>query len=81
MVDPYLANALHGYKTALDVALTAASWLSRPGGGGGGYDGGRMDRSSRGDGLEVSQLYTIPTSPIQVIIVSHCSNFSLTQTA
>jgi len=54
-VNPYLATALRGYKTALDAALSAASWLAQPGGGGP-YDGPRphMDRSSsRSDGIEV----------------------------
>ena len=61
-VNPYLATALRGYKTALDAALSAASWLAQPGGGGGGggpYDGPRpqMDRpSGRSDGIEVSGI-------------------------
>lgn len=54
-VNPYLATALRGYKTALDAALSAASWLAQPGPGSS-YDGGRPgppDRSSRSDGIEV----------------------------
>lgn len=64
-VNPYLATALRGYKTALDAALSAASWLAQPGGGGGGggggsYDGPRqhMDRpSGRSDGIEVCKEF------------------------
>jgi hypothetical protein len=55
-VNPYLATALRGYKTALDAALSAASWLAQPGPGGS-FDGGRppADRSSRSDGIEVCE--------------------------
>lgn len=68
-VNPYLATALRGYKSALDAALNAASWLAQPGGGGGGpYDGpggpggpgglgGRPERSARTDGIEVCKEF------------------------
>lgn len=54
-VSPYLASALRGYKTALDAALSAASWFAQPGAGGSYEGGGRppSDRPPRSDGIEV----------------------------
>jgi len=56
-VNPYLANALQGYKSALNAALSAASWMAQSGPGP--YDGppgGRPERSAR-DGIEVCKEF------------------------